>query len=179
MCISEDVLSISRGAYHHYASRRGMNRLQLVGLLEYVSLQQDRSLLLTISIRTMYDDVSTEPLLTRTVVVPNPASPLSKTSSMNAANQHQARRIWPLLVLLILVNLSTVLYTLPLNRVIELRLCQEHYALSDPRHDGPIPERLCKIDEIQRQLAWLQGIMETTLVVCGTCVILKAISQFG
>jgi hypothetical protein len=48
-----------------------------------------------------------------------------------------------------------------LNRVIELRLCQTHYFSANP------PEKLCKIDEIQRQLAWLQGIMETTLVVCG------------
>jgi hypothetical protein len=83
--------------------------------------------------------------------------------------QHERRRIWPLLTLLLLVNLSTVLYTLPLNRVIELRLCQDHYAHANPPYAVPIPEKLCKIDEIQRQLAWLQGIMETTLVVCGTC----------
>jgi hypothetical protein len=74
-------------------------------------------------------------------------------------------------VLLILVHLSAVLYTLPLNRVIELRLCQEHYELNDPTlvpKDGAIPEKLCKIDQVQRRLAWLQGVMETTLVVCGT-----------
>ncbi|KAH6620041.1 major facilitator superfamily domain-containing protein [Boeremia exigua] len=77
--------------------------------------------------------------------------------------------IRPLVVLLILVHLSAVLYTLPLNRVIELRLCQDHYERHDraliPTH-GPIPEKLCKIDEVQQRLAWLQGIMETTLVVC-------------
>jgi hypothetical protein len=80
------------------------------------------------------------------------------------------RAIYPLVLLLLLVNLSTVLYTLPLNRVIELRLCQEHYERHDPssmQPDGAIPEKLCKIDDIQRRLAWLQGIMETTLVVCG------------
>ncbi|KAF2030312.1 hypothetical protein EK21DRAFT_65893 [Setomelanomma holmii] len=74
------------------------------------------------------------------------------------------RRIWPLLILLILIHLSTVLYTIPLNRVIELRLCQSHYSTANP------PEKLCKIDEIQRQLAWIQGIMETTLVVCDLVV---------
>jgi len=46
--------------------------------------------------------------------------------------------------------------------VIELRLCEEHYGRNDA-----IPEKLCKIDEVQRKLAWLQGTMETTLVVCG------------
>lgn len=79
--------------------------------------------------------------------------------------------IRPLIVLLILVHLSAVLYTLPLNRVIELRLCQDYYEHHDsaliPEY-GSIPEKLCKIDGIQRQLAWLQGIMETTMVVCGT-----------
>lgn len=82
-------------------------------------------------------------------------------------NKHSIRS---LIVLLILVHLSAVLYTIPLNRVIELRLCQEHYELHDPSAiggDGSVPEELCKIDEVQRRLAWLQGIMETTLVVCG------------
>jgi hypothetical protein len=80
------------------------------------------------------------------------------------------RAIYSVVFLLILVHLSAVLYTLPLNRVIELRLCQEHYELHDSssiQPDGSIPEKLCKIDDVQRQLAWLQGVMETILVVCG------------
>lgn len=78
--------------------------------------------------------------------------------------------VWPLVLLLLLVYMAQALYTLPLNRVIELRLCEEYYTRYDPsviQRDGSIPEKLCKIDEVQRQLAWLQGIMETTLVVCG------------
>lgn len=78
--------------------------------------------------------------------------------------------IRPLIALLIIVHLSAVLYTLPLNRVIELRLCEDHYRQHDPKlipEHGAIPEKLCKVDEVQRRLAWLQGIMETTLVVCG------------
>lgn len=66
--------------------------------------------------------------------------------------------------------MAASLYNLPLNRVIELRLCREHYSLHNPSAispDGSIPEKLCKIDEVQKQLAWLQGVMETTLVVCG------------
>jgi hypothetical protein len=111
----------------------------------------------------MSNDASTEPLLAHVAVVGGPASPPRKASPMNLSNQLRSLRIWPLLTLLLLVNLSTVLYTLPLNRVIELRLCQEHYGL-----DRPVSEKMCKIDEVQRKLAWLQGIMETTLVVCGT-----------
>jgi hypothetical protein len=69
----------------------------------------------------------------------------------------------PVLLLIFLVHLANALYSLPLNRVIELRLCQEHYGRRDA-----IPEKLCKIDEVQSRLAWLQGIMETTLIVCGS-----------
>lgn len=84
---------------------------------------------------------------------------------------HSKRRIWPLIVLLILVHLANVLYTLPLNRVVELRICQTHYSLQNPE------EKLCKIDEVQRQLAWIQGIMETVLVVCGMFISLTLISK--
>lgn len=120
----------------------------------------------------MSNDGSTERLLVPSSIIaaptmlPHPSSPINPTQL--TPRQH---RIWPLLLLLILVHLSTVLYTLPLNRVIELRLCEEHYALHDPKsipYNGVIPEKLCKIDVVQRKLAWLQGIMETTLVVCGT-----------
>ena len=65
--------------------------------------------------------------------------------------------------------MGNALYSLPLNRVIERRLCEEYYEHhNSPKItiDGSIPEKLCKIDDVQRQLAWLQGIMETTLVVC-------------
>jgi hypothetical protein len=94
----------------------------------------------------------------------------SSPSSPTPAISHSNRSIWPLLLLLVLTNMAMKLYDLPLNRVIEKRLCDEHYTQHDPSAlgpDGSIPEELCKIDEIQKQLAWLQGIMETTLVVCG------------
>lgn len=105
-----------------------------------------------------------EPLLPAALV----ADPQTTTTSSIRKNKHTIR---PLVALLILVHLPAVLYALPVNRVIELRLCQEHYELHNPSvipTHGAIPEQLCKIDDVQRRLAWLQGIMETTLVVCGT-----------
>jgi hypothetical protein len=54
--------------------------------------------------------------------------------------------------------------------VIEVRLCQEHYQKHDVsviQPDGSIPEMLCKIKDVQRKLAWLQGTMETMSVVLG------------
>jgi hypothetical protein len=96
------------------------------------------------------------------------------SASSSARDVHSGgHSIWPLLLLLAFVYLSSVLYTLPLNRVVELCLCQEYYERFDPsriQRDGTIPEKLCKIDEVQQQLAWLQGIMETTLIICGKFV---------
>lgn len=112
---------------------------------------------------------SSEPLLTPAVDAPHtpPMPPQTPSAPSLPSRKHP---IWPLLSLLILVHFATALYTLPLNRVIERRLCYEHYARLDPHSFPPndiIPEKVCKVDAVQRQLAWLQGIMETTLVVCG------------
>lgn len=78
--------------------------------------------------------------------------------------------IAPLLALILLVNLSASLYQLPLNRIIERRLCQDYYGIHDPSaisDDGNIDEKLCKIDDVQKSLAWIVGIMETLWIVGG------------
>jgi hypothetical protein len=75
-----------------------------------------------------------------------------------------------LLALLLLVNLAASLYQLPLNRVIERRLCREYYAEHDPSlvgHDGDVSEDLCKVDDVQKGLAWVQGAMDTAWIVGG------------
>lgn len=75
-----------------------------------------------------------------------------------------------LLSLLLLVNLSASLYQLPLNRVVERRLCREYYSQHDPsaiRPDGSIDEELCKIDSVQASLGRIQGFMDTTWIVGG------------
>lgn len=76
--------------------------------------------------------------------------------------------ITALLTLLLLVNLAASLYQLPLNLVIERRLCLEHYRQHDPSQigkDGSIEETLCKIDAVQMGLGWIQGTMDTIWVV--------------
>lgn len=86
-----------------------------------------------------------------------------------SSESKDGRSLWTLLLLLILTNMAMSLYNLPLNRVIELRLCREYYFQRDPSVIGPggsIPEELCKLNQVQQQLAWLQGIMETTVIVC-------------
>ena len=81
------------------------------------------------------------------------------------------RAIRPLLLLVALVNLAWSLYQLPVSRVVESRLCREHYATHDPsalRPDGSVPEELCKIDDVQQRLGRIQGFMEALWVAGGT-----------
>jgi len=75
-----------------------------------------------------------------------------------------------LLFLLGCQALAVNLMSLPLNRVIELRYCQDFYMEHSPSNgpvDGNVPEHMCKLDSIQQKLAWLQGMIETLHVICG------------
>lgn len=84
--------------------------------------------------------------------------------------QPRARGIRSVLLLLLLVNLAMSLYQLPLNRVIERRLCRDYYSSTDPaklQPDGSVDESLCKIPEVQQSLGSIQGVMETTWIVGG------------
>ena len=68
-------------------------------------------------------------------------------------------------------SMAVRIMTLPLNRLIESRYCLDYYR----HHIGQlaygfgetIPEERCKVDAVQRQLAVLQGIVETLHVFCG------------
>ncbi|ROW09881.1 hypothetical protein VPNG_06294 [Cytospora leucostoma] len=73
-----------------------------------------------------------------------------------------------LLGVLLLVNLAASLYQLPLNRVVEGRLCREFYEQHDPSRlgpDGDVNEELCKVDIVQQGLGRIQGAMETVWIV--------------
>lgn len=103
------------------------------------------------------------------------------TAMDDAVPPRQAPRraaISGLLTLLLLVNLATSLYQLPLNRVVERRLCHDYYGEHDPSvidPDGDITENLCKINDVQKGLAWTQGAMDTAWIVGGqyhSCLLL-------
>lgn len=84
------------------------------------------------------------------------------------------RAIRPLLLLVALVNLAWSLYQLPVSRVLESRLCREHYAAHDPsalRPDGSVPEELCKVDEVQQRLGRIQGTVEALWVAGGRSLV--------
>jgi hypothetical protein len=69
-----------------------------------------------------------------------------------------------------LVSLAWSVYQLPVSRVVESRLCHDYYAVHDPSvlpPAGSIPEELCKLDEVQRQLGRIQGAMDAMWVAGG------------
>lgn len=75
-----------------------------------------------------------------------------------------------LLVVVACQIMAISIMTLPLNRVIESRYCQDYYeghdrAAYSPR--GSVPEAQCEIDTVQQKLAWLQGSIETLHILCG------------
>ncbi|KAK3313251.1 hypothetical protein B0H66DRAFT_569862 [Apodospora peruviana] len=79
-----------------------------------------------------------------------------------------ATDVRPLFWLVALVSLAWSLYQLPLNRVIERRLCVDYYRVHDPsvvEPDGSVREDLCKGDAVQQGLGRIQGVMETAWVV--------------
>jgi hypothetical protein len=100
--------------------------------------------------------------------ISNSAFPSSQT--FLKPSRRSITTLWILLTILFLQTMSVKLMSLPLNRVIELRYCQNYYAEHDPGligPDGSVKEKLCKIDAVQQRLAWTQGMVETGHVVCG------------
>ncbi|PSR90884.1 major facilitator superfamily domain-containing protein [Coniella lustricola] len=88
--------------------------------------------------------------------------------SPRLSNRPKGTVVAAVLSLLLLVNLAASLYQLPLNLVIEKRLCLDYYLEHDRSQIGAgrnIDEALCKIDPVQKGLGWIQGTMDTIWVV--------------
>ncbi|KAI8627463.1 hypothetical protein F5Y19DRAFT_166636 [Xylariaceae sp. FL1651] len=68
--------------------------------------------------------------------------------------------IWLILALLLLVNLTSGISNIPLNRLLEKRLCRQYFD-----SDRDVDEKLCKENKIQQDLAWIMGAFETLWIV--------------
>jgi hypothetical protein len=71
---------------------------------------------------------------------------------------------WLVAVVAITLNLAARLSDTPLNRLFEENLCRLYHG-TEPR-DG-IPERLCKVNKIQQELAFYIGLITTLELVGG------------
>ncbi|KAF2965736.1 hypothetical protein GQX73_g7836 [Xylaria multiplex] len=93
--------------------------------------------------------------------VRSPASDDSRIIMSSRGRLYPSRyAIWPVLFLLLLVNLTSGISNIPLNRLLERRLCRAYY---DSGQD--VDEQLCKVDSVQQDLAWIMGSFETLWIV--------------
>ena len=105
------------------------------------------------------------PFITSTPDSPHPSDGPSEPSDPVAE-----QRAWKLRVrvtmlialLIVAVDLPSVLAGTSMVRILESIYCKQHYELVDPSKiglDGKIPEKLCKVEEVQKQLSSLRGWM--------------------
>ena len=109
---------------------------------------------------------ASSPFLRSALDTPNP--PQGPTSPpLDPVAEQRARklrfRVTLLIALLIVaVDLPSVLAGTSMVRILESIYCQQHYEEVDPSKigaDGKIPEQLCKVEEVQKQLSSLRGWM--------------------
>ncbi|KAI0150614.1 hypothetical protein GGR57DRAFT_472094 [Xylariaceae sp. FL1272] len=86
------------------------------------------------------------------------ASQRSRRASIQARPSHTA--MYLVMLLLLLVNLTNGITNIPLNRLLERRLCRQFY---DTGND--VDEELCKVDQVQKILAWIMGAFDTLWIV--------------
>jgi hypothetical protein len=56
-------------------------------------------------------------------------------------------------LIIFFMTLSGVMSLIPLGRLLEDAICRKYYGSSEP-----VDENLCKVDEVQTELAWLGGL---------------------
>lgn len=108
--------------------------------------------------------IEAEPLLPvedRDAETPDDRDEFSKSSSrwarLTEALQvkQQGHIILLLAILMFLITTSGMMFLLPVFRLVEDAFCHRYYE-KDPSQ--PIDERLCKVDGVQKQLAYLGGL---------------------
>lgn len=74
-----------------------------------------------------------------------------------------------LLAITFFIAISLKLVTLPLNRAVESRYCLEYFRQHDPSvidDHGVVPEQDCKVGQVQQQVGFMIGALETVTAGC-------------
>ncbi len=91
----------------------------------------------------------------------------SSTSSGSIRSQFA---VYTCAAIILVLNVAFYSKGAPTLRLVELAICREYYKIHDPSVIGPdgfIPERLCKVSAIQKELAWLFALNEILHFCCG------------
>lgn len=92
------------------------------------------------------------------------------------------RRLAPRLCAGILLALNLAFYSrsAPVLRLVESAVCREYYINRNPGFDdsgGYVEEKSCKVDEIQKKVAWLFAIDQLLHFCCGRPWILSCLTK--
>lgn len=96
-------------------------------------------------------------------------SPTESTFSQDTPTPRKKSKPWVVLVVLCLlliaiVDMGAFLAEPPKTRIFEANICLSYYKQHDASaigDDGNVPEKLCKIDEVQQKLAMIFGWQDT------------------
>ncbi|PYI07462.1 MFS general substrate transporter [Aspergillus sclerotiicarbonarius CBS 121057] len=96
---------------------------------------------------------------------PSPATPLlenpiSDDSRYQKRGGSNVRALVICAAFIVVVDFASSLRIAPTNQLLELSVCRSYYRSVDPSTiapDGTVPARICKIHEIQREVAVLRG----------------------
>ena len=72
--------------------------------------------------------------------------------------------------ILLVLNLAFYTRSAPVLRLVELTVCREYYVTRDPGlidSGGYVEEKFCKVDQIQKKVAWLFALDQLLHFCCG------------
>jgi hypothetical protein len=124
----------------------------------------------------------------RNEAVPSQSNHADESTPLLAAYDHATQQqphsgrflTWPAyftplaicLVFCLVADLSSSIIDIPEVRLLEMTVCRDFYRIHDPKVIGPPPlsyvdEKLCKLEEIQSNLAYLRAIKGMLTVLPG------------
>ena len=93
---------------------------------------------------------------------PSPSSPTVDAIAEQRSHKLRFRVTLLIALLIVAVDLPSVLAGTSMVRILESIYCHQYYQTADPSkigQDGKIPEQLCKVEDVQKQLSTLRGWM--------------------
>lgn len=72
--------------------------------------------------------------------------------------------------IILVMNVAFYSRAAPVLRLVESSVCREYFSIHDPSvigSNGNVPEQMCKVDYIQKKVAWLFALDELLHFYCG------------
>lgn len=116
-------------------------------------------------------------------------SPQRASSNITTRPSHQNSQLYPYVVILaglfsLVADFGGSLVDTPEIRLLEMAVCRDYYRTHDPDIIGPppwsyVPEKHCKIKEIQRDLAYLRATKSLLMTLPGNAIFIRLSPMIG